>query len=68
MKLDGGKYDIRCGVHTLSGSTPHADQQDLLRFVQGMPSPPKAIRLVHGEPPAKEALATKLKELGFNVV
>ncbi len=68
VKLDGGKYDIRCGVHTLSGYSAHADQQDLLRFVQGMPSPPKAIRLVHGEPPAKEALATKLKELGFNVV
>lgn len=68
VKLDGNKYDIRCGVHTLSGYSAHADQHDLLRFVQGMASPPKAIRLVHGEPPAKEALAAKLKELGYNLV
>ena len=68
VKLDGTRFDIRCGVHTLSGYSAHADQKDLLRFVQGMESPPKAIRLVHGEPPAKEALGAKLKELGYNVV
>ncbi len=67
VRLDSAKYDIRCGVHTLSGYSAHADQKDLLRFVQGMSSPPKAIRLVHGEPPAKAALAAKLQELGYTV-
>ncbi len=68
VKLDGYKFDIRCGVHTLSGYSAHADQNDLIRFVEGMAVPPKAIRLVHGEPPAKEALAAKLRELGHNIV
>jgi metallo-beta-lactamase family protein len=62
------RYDIRAGVHTLSGYSAHADQADLLRFVEQMPSPPKAIRLVHGEPPAKQALAEKLVAKGYNVV
>ncbi len=68
VRLDGQKFDIRAEVHTLSGYSAHADQADLLRFVQGMQSPPKAIRLVHGEPEAKKALGDKLISLGYNVV
>ncbi|MCC6507790.1 MAG: MBL fold metallo-hydrolase [Pirellulaceae bacterium] len=68
VRLDGQRFDIRAAVHTLSGYSAHADQADLIRFVQGMQSPPKAIRLVHGEPPAKTALAEKLTALGYNVV
>ncbi|MFO1064000.1 MAG: MBL fold metallo-hydrolase [Pirellulales bacterium] len=68
VKLEGGRYDIRAAVHSLTGYSAHADQADLLRFVQGMKERPKAIRLVHGEPPAKEALAAKLRELGYEVV
>jgi metallo-beta-lactamase family protein len=62
------RFDIKAQTHTLSGYSAHADQADLLRFVQGMQERPKAIRLVHGEPPAKSALAAKLVELGYNVV
>lgn len=68
VKLDGIRLDIKAAVHTLSGYSAHADQADLLRFVQGMKERPKAIRLVHGEPPAKAALAAKLVELGYSVV
>lgn len=68
VKLDGTRFDIKAQVHTLSGYSAHADQADLLRFVQGMNQPPKAIRLVHGEPQAKAALAAKLTELGYSVV
>lgn len=68
VKLDGQRFNINAEVHTLSGYSAHADQADLLRFVQGMSERPKAIRLVHGEAPAKAALAAKLVELGYNVV
>lgn len=68
VMLDGTRFDIRARRHTISGYSAHADQADLVRFVTQMQSPPKAIRLVHGEPPAKEALAEKLTHLGFNVV
>lgn len=68
VRLDGERFEIKASVHTLTGYSAHADQADLLRFVQGMQEPPKAIRLVHGEPPAKMALAQKLTDAGYRVI
>ncbi|MCR9295174.1 MAG: MBL fold metallo-hydrolase [bacterium] len=68
VRLDGERYDIRAQVHQLSGYSAHADQSDLIRFVEGMAEAPKAIRLVHGEEPAKSALKQQLQSRGFNVV
>lgn len=68
VKLDGKRYDVNAAVHTLDGYSAHADQSDLLRFVQGMKERPKAIRLVHGETPAKAALTAELRALGYEVV
>ena len=61
MELDGERFDIRCGVHTLGGYSAHADQADLLAFVRGITAgPPAEIRLVHGDDGAKAALAAAL--------
>lgn len=68
VKLDGVRFDIKAAIHTLTGYSAHADQAELIRYVQEMPERPKAIRLVHGEPPAKAALAAKLSELGHTLV
>jgi metallo-beta-lactamase family protein len=68
VKLDGKRYDIRAQVHQLSGYSAHADQSDLLRFVEGMQERPKAIRLVHGEEDAKAALQSELEQRGYQVV
>ena len=68
VRLDGQRYDIKARRHTLSGYSAHADQSDLLRFVEGMQHPPKAIRPVHGEAHAKQALHTELETRGYNVV
>jgi metallo-beta-lactamase family protein len=68
VKLDGKRYDIRAAVHQLSGYSAHADQSDLLRFVEGMHERPKAIRLVHGESEAKQALTFELEQRGYSVV
>jgi metallo-beta-lactamase family protein len=56
---------LRCAsqVHTLGGLSAHGDQADLLRWYGSFtPRPP--VYLVHGEVPAAEALAGKLRELG----
>jgi metallo-beta-lactamase family protein len=56
---------VRCAsqVHTLGGLSAHGDQADLLRWYGSFaPRPP--VYLVHGEVPAAEALAEKLRELG----
>lgn len=68
VKLDGKRYDIKAHVHKLSGYSAHADQSDLLRFVEGMAERPKAIRLVHGEEHAQAALTVELEKRGYKVV
>jgi metallo-beta-lactamase family protein len=66
VRIDQKEYPVRAKTHTLSGYSAHADQLDLIQFVQGIPKPPQEIRLVHGEEHAKEALQKKLTELGYN--
>ena len=61
VELDGERFDIRAGVHTLTGYSAHADRRDLVAFVGGMTIPPGEIRLVHGDRPAKEALKGALE-------
>ena len=68
VRLDGKRYEVRARVHHLSGYSAHADQSDLLRFVEGMRQPPAAIRLVHGEAEPKRVLASELERRGYNVV
>jgi metallo-beta-lactamase family protein len=58
---------VRAKTHTLTGYSAHADQSDLLRYVQGIGQKPGQIRLVHGEERAKQVLQQKLQELGYSV-
>ncbi|MET4028142.1 metallo-beta-lactamase family protein [Marinobacter sp. MBR-99] len=62
VELDGDRYDIRAQVHTVGGYSAHAGQEDLLRFVEGIPQAPSEIRIVHGDEGAKRALQGKLRE------
>ncbi|PSF08082.1 MBL fold hydrolase [Marinobacter halophilus] len=62
VELDGERYDIRAQVHTVGGYSAHAGQEDLLRFVEGIPQPPSEIRIVHGDDGAKRALQGKLRD------
>lgn len=70
VELDGQRYNIRAGVHTLEGYSAHADQQDLLNFVGRMRDKPRQIRLVHGDEGAKAALVVAIRKLhpGIEVV
>lgn len=68
VDIDGERIWIKAQVHTLGGYSAHADQQELMEFV-ATASHLGQIRLVHGEAPAKQALARKLKDkFGCEVV
>ncbi len=67
VALNGKKSTLRARVHTLSGYSAHADQKGLLDWVARMHEKPGRIHLVHGEPPARKALAAKLTERGYAV-
>lgn len=56
VMLDGQRVEIRAGVYTIGGYSAHADQQDLVHFVQRMRHKPSHIRIVHGDEQAKQAL------------
>ena len=65
--IDRQEFEVKAKTYTLSGYSAHADQSDLIRFVEGIPIKPREIRLVHGEAAAKAALSEKLTTLGYNV-
>jgi len=67
VELDGKRYDIKAGTHTISGYSAHADQKDLVNFVKRMRKKPKEIRIVHGDAGAKRELKSKLHELLPNI-
>ncbi|MGB7328144.1 MAG: MBL fold metallo-hydrolase RNA specificity domain-containing protein, partial [Rubripirellula sp.] len=68
VRLNGRRFDVAAKVHQIHGYSAHADQADLLRFVETMPSPPEQIRLVHGEYQPKQVFAEELTERGLNVI
>lgn len=61
VELDGQRYDIRAGVHSIGGYSAHADQAGLVGFVTAMEQWPMEIRLVHGEAGAKAGLANAIE-------
>jgi metallo-beta-lactamase family protein len=61
VELDGKRYDINAGIHTISGYSAHADQKDLLNFVKRMRHKPEQIRIVHGDDAAKKRLRKKFR-------
>jgi metallo-beta-lactamase family protein len=59
---------VNAEVLKISGYSAHADQQDLLKFVDGIPKKPEEIRIVHGETSAKTALQRILTAKGHHPV
>lgn len=58
--IDGHRVDVEAQIHTMSGYSAHADQADLIKFVDGIKLGRKEIRLVHGEPEVQRVLASAL--------
>ena len=67
LRIHGADHPIRAEVAALSGLSAHADADGLVRWARGAPSRPARAFLVHGEPPAAQALAQRLRtELGWD--
>lgn len=65
VELDGDFYPVHAEVFKVSGYSAHADQQDLLNFIEGIQVKPKEIRIVHGESATKRAFAKLLQNKGY---
>ena len=67
VTLDKKRYDIKAGIHTISGYSAHADQNNLVNFVKRIRHKPKEVYLVHGDTDAKGVLKNKLNELSADI-
>jgi metallo-beta-lactamase family protein len=65
IRILGEMVSVRAQVLSVSGFSAHADWRELLRWLQGFRSPPQQVLLVHGEPPALEALQSHLAANGW---
>jgi len=61
--LDGERVQINAGIHTISGYSAHAGQDDLLRFIRRIHKKPREIRIVHGDTAVKAVFAEKVREI-----
>jgi metallo-beta-lactamase family protein len=56
IRVHGFPVEVQCEVARIDALSAHADQQELIDWLQGMEAPPLHIYLNHGEPEAVEAL------------
>ena len=59
IRMFNDDFVVSAGIETLGGLSAHAGQSGLLDWIGAFQPPPRTL-LVHGEPPAQDALAEKL--------
>lgn len=65
VKLWGETVNVGATVHTVGGFSAHADQEELIGWLQHFKKQPKVV-LVHGEPGAQDALQQEVENrLGY---
>jgi metallo-beta-lactamase family protein len=65
VRIFGDQLEVRAKIVHLTGFSAHADQQELLRWLQPLNSKGVHAYIVHAEPGSAAALATLLNERGF---
>jgi metallo-beta-lactamase family protein len=69
VRIYGQDVTVRAEVDSIGSLSAHADQGEILRWLKCFKKAPKTTYIVHGEPPAQEALKAKIiAELGWDVV
>lgn len=70
VRIFGVERDLRAEVAVLDGFSAHADQNDLVLFAEATRDrgPLRQVFLVHGDPPAQEALRAELEARHFPAV
>ncbi len=68
LRVLGAEVSVRARVETLDGLSAHADQEELLAWLERFERPPRQVHLVHGEPENSAVLAQVIRErLGCRV-
>jgi metallo-beta-lactamase family protein len=69
VKMFGQWIEVNAHVRSLDTLSAHADRDELLDWLSRLPRPPRRVHVVHGEPPAADALRLAIQErFGWDVV
>jgi metallo-beta-lactamase family protein len=62
VKVLGQWVPVRAKIEKIGGFSAHADWKEVIRWLEGMPAPPRHVFVTHGEPDAAEAMAGHIRE------
>jgi metallo-beta-lactamase family protein len=62
LRLFGQEVPVNAEIVELGQFSAHAGKSELLRWLTGLPAPPKQTYLVHGEPSAAQSLQTSIQQ------
>ena len=62
VKIMGQWVPVRCRIEKIGSFSAHADWQEMLRWLSGIPSAPRRTFLTHGEPGPAESMANHIRE------
>ncbi|PQJ83313.1 MBL fold metallo-hydrolase RNA specificity domain-containing protein [Aliivibrio sifiae] len=63
--IDNQPIDVNAQIHTMSGYSAHADQADLMKFVEGIEEGKKEVVVVHGEDNVREEFERVLETRNY---
>ncbi len=61
IKMLGEVVSVSARIERLDSMSAHADADEILRWLKGFTSPPQMTYIVHGEPPAADALQRRIE-------
>jgi metallo-beta-lactamase family protein len=56
LRIHGQQVPVRARVAKVNSMSGHADRSEIVRWLKTLPSPPRRLMLVHGEPAPMDAL------------
>ncbi|WP_375321565.1 MBL fold metallo-hydrolase RNA specificity domain-containing protein [Aliivibrio logei] len=65
--IDNQPIDVNAQIHTMSGYSAHADQADLMKFVEGIEEGKKEVVVVHGEDNVREEFERVLETRNYTL-
>tara|TARA_R110001592_G_scaffold4133_8_gene23192 strand:+ start:5416 stop:6786 length:1371 start_codon:yes stop_codon:yes gene_type:complete len=62
LKIFGKYYPVKASIHLIESLSAHADQAELLHWIDTIKNKPENVFLIHGEPGALDAFKVKIRD------